>query len=387
MGEAIIVEAVRTPIGKRNGGLAEVSAPHLLAAAQFGVLERAGVDPGAVDQLIGGCVTQAGMQALNVTRIGWLSRGVDFQAAATTIDCQCGSGLQANNLMKGLISTGGARIGIACGVEHMSRVPLRTAVNVADTQPRDDTWPWTTEAASQFEGAERIAQLRSITRDDVDELGVISQQRAAAAWNEGRYDQETISVRVPDPERPGELRMVDIVRDEGLRSTSRESLANLKPIVPDGIHTAGTASQISDGAAAVLWADADTARELGLRGRARVTHHTMVGTDPYYYLDGPVQATHKLLTSSGHSITDFDLIECNEAFASVVLSFQREFDVPMDRLNVNGGAIAIGHPVGATGARLVTSVVHELERRDGHLALITMCQGGSLGIATVIERI
>jgi len=373
VGSPVIVEAVRTPIGRRGGGHAAVTAPHLLATAQFGVVERAGIDPGDVDQIVGGCVTQAGMQAFNVARMAWLSRGEDHTAAATTVDCQCGSGLQANNLATGLIATGGARIAIGCGVEHMTGLPLRTAIDVGETRPRGDDWPWDREAPSQFVGAERIAALRGISRADVDEVGLRSQRRAADAWAAGRFDAEVVPTT--------------ITRDEGLRDTSLDALGALRPIVEGGVHTAGTASQISDGAAAVLWGDEDVARERGLAPRARITHHTMVGTDPYYYLDGPVEATTKLLRQSGHAIGDFDLIECNEAFASVVLSFQRTFDLDWDRLNVNGGAIALGHPVGATGARLVVSLLHELERRDLERGLITMCQGGSLGIATVIERI
>lgn len=338
------------------------------------MLDRAGVDPSDVDQLIGGCVTQAGMQAFNVTRMGWLSRGIDFTAAATTIDCQCGSGLQASNLMVGLIATGGARVGVACGVEHMTALPLGSSINVGETRPRGGDWPWTSEARSQFEGAERIANRRGIVRRDTDEFGLLSQTRAAAAWESGHFAQEVVY-------------LPELDRDEGLRSTTIEGLGGLRTILEDGIHTAGTASQISDGAAAVLWMDADDAVARGLRPRARIKYHTMVGADPYFYLDGPVDATAKLLHETGHTIGDFDLIECNEAFASVVLSFQRTYDVDWSRLNINGGAIAIGHPVGATGARLVTTVVHQLERIDGELALITMCQGGSQGIATVIERL
>lgn len=373
MGQPVIIEAVRTPTGRRNGGHTEVTAPHLLATAQIEVARRGGVDPTEVDQLIGGCVTQAGMQAFNVTRMAWLTSGTDYSAAATTVDCQCGSGLQANNLMTGLIATGGAQIGIACGVEHMTGLPLRTAIDVGETRPRGDDWPWDREAPSQFIGAERIAEKYNITREDADRLGVLSQERAAAAWDAGKYDNEIVATT--------------ITKDEGLRESTMEKLATLKPIVEGGIHTAATASQISDGAAAVLWMDEDVARERGVTPRARIRNHTMVGTDPYYYLDGPITATNKLLAQTGLSIDDFGVIECNEAFASVTLAFQREFDISWDRLNVNGGAIALGHPVGATGARLIVSILNEMERRDVELGLITLCQGGSLGIATVIERL
>lgn len=373
MRQPVIVEAVRTPMGRRNGVYAGTTAPHLLAMAQYAAVDRAGISASDVDQLIGGCVTQAGMQAFNVTRMAWLTGGNDFTAAATTIDCQCGSGLQANNLMAGLVSTGGADVGIACGVEHMTGVPLRTSIDVGTTRPRGDDWPWPDEAPTQFHGAERIAERRGITRRELDEVGVLSQQRARDAWGAGRFDAEIVTT-VTD-------------RDEGLRETSIDVIAGLDPIIAGGLHTAATASQIADGAAAVLWMEREVALAHGLAPRARILHHTMVGTDPYYYLDGPVDATTKLIGESGLAIDDFDLIECNEAFAAVLLSFQRSFDVPWDKLNVNGGAIALGHPVGATGARLVVSILHELERRDAELGLVTMCQGGSLGIATVIQRL
>lgn len=389
MGQPVIVEAARTPIGKRNGWLAGLIAPKLLAFAQFGVLERAGVEPSEVDQLIGGCVTQAGQQASNVTRNAWLSRGVDFTAAATTIDCQCGSGQQANNFMTGLIATGGARIGIACGIEAMSGVPLGQNVRNGGGYYKDETWPYPDEAGTQFEAAERIAKLRGLTREDLERWGVASQEKAKRAWAEGRFDREVVPVEAPvvdaDLKPTGETRTV--TTDQGLRETTMQSLAKLKPVVEGGTHTAGTSSQISDGAAAVLWMDEDVARARGLRPRARIAYHTMVGSDPYYLLDGPVAATQKMLDQSNFKISDFDLFECNEAFASVTLSWQQVHDIPVDKINVNGGAIALGHPVGCTGSRLITTALHELERTDGELAFITMCQGGALGIATVLQRL
>jgi acetyl-CoA C-acetyltransferase len=376
MGNPVIVDAVRTPIGKRNGQLSTVMAPQLLAEVQFGVLERAGVAPEDVDQLIGGCVTQAGQQASNVTRNAWLSRGVDYTAAATTIDCQCGSGQQANNFMAGLVATGGAQIGIACGVEQMSQIPLGTSAMAMGNGGsfRDESWPWKDEPSSQFEMAERIAAMRGFSKRDLDEVGVQSQARAATAWAEGRFEREVLPVG-------------DVARDQGLRETSLESLAGLKPVYEGALHTAGTSSQISDGAAAVLWMDSDVAADRGVRPRARIAFHTMVGTDPWYGLDGPVHATQKVLDQGGYAISDFDVFECNEAFAAVFLSWATVHDVPLEKANPNGGAIALGHPVGATGARLITTALHELERIDGSLALITMCQGGALGIATVLERL
>lgn len=390
MANPVIVDAVRTPIGKRNGWLSGLTAPYLLAVAQFAVLERSGVTPSEVDQLIGGCVTQAGQQASNVTRNAWLSRGVDFTAAATTIDCQCGSGQQANNFMAGLIATGGARIGIACGVEQMSQVPLGTAALGGGGYYKDkDTWPWKDEASSQFEAAERIAALRSLSRQDLDAFGAASQEKAARAWGEGRFEREVVPVEVPvmaqDGQPTGES--VTVERDQGLRETTMDALAQLRGVTEGALHTAATSSQISDGAAAVLWMDEGTAAARGLRARARIAYHTMVGTDPYYLLDGPVFATQKMLDESPFTLDDFDIFECNEAFASVALSWARVHDVPMEKVNVNGGAIALGHPVGCTGSRLVATALHELERRDGELALITMCQGGALGIATVLQRL
>jgi acetyl-CoA C-acetyltransferase len=391
MGNPVIVEAARTPVGRRNGWLSAVMAPQLLAHAQFGVHERAGVAPEDVDQLIGGCVTQAGQQASNVTRNAWLSRGVDYTAAATTIDCQCGSAQQANNFMAGLIATGGAQIGIACGVEQMSQVPLGTAAQAMGLGGyyKDDTWPWKDEAKTQFQMAERIAEMRGFSKQDLDELGVRSQENAAKAWAEGRFEREVVPVEAPQRDKEGNLtgEVLTVTRDQGLRETTMESLANLKPVLEGALHTAGTSSQISEGAAAVLWMDADVARDRGIRPRARIAYHTMVGTDPYYGLDGPVHATQKMLDQSKYSIADFDVFECNEAFASVFLSWEKVHGIPREKANVNGGAIAIGHPVGSTGARLITTALHELERTDGTLALVTMCQGGSLGIATVIERL
>jgi acetyl-CoA C-acetyltransferase len=389
MGEPVIVEAARTPIGKRNGWLSGVKAPALLAHAQFALLERTGIDAASVDQLIGGCVTQGGQQASNVTRNAWLSRGLNYTAAATTIDCQCGSAQQANNLMAGLIATGGAQIGIACGVEQMSQVPLGTAARGGGGYYKDADWPYPDEAGTQFEAAERIAKLRGLSREDLERLGAASQQHAARAWEEGRFDREVVAVVAPvvDDSFTPTGDTVSVTRDQGLRETTIESLAKLRPVVEGAIHTAGTSSQISDGAAAVLWMDSEVAAAHGLRPRARIAYHTMVGTDPYYLLDGPVFATQKMLDQSGYKIGDFDLFECNEAFAAVTLSWQQVHDIPVDKINVNGGAIALGHPVGSTGSRLITTALHELERTDGELAYITMCQGGALGIATVLQRL
>jgi len=387
MGNPVIVEAVRTPIGRRNGWLSGLKAPKLLAAAQVAAIERAGVDPVELDQIIGGCVTQAGEQGSNVTRNAWLSTGLPYTPSATTVDCQCGSGQQANNFAMGLVATGGADVAMGCGVEAMSRVGLGANVMNGPGSPRDTDYPWK-DPAGQFDAAERIAQNRGISRTDIEELGCASQHNGAVAGAEGRFDREVITVEAPvmqDGEPTGEMEKVS--RDQGLRETSMAGLAALRPIMPEGIHTAGTSSQISDGAAAVLWASEEKAKELGLRPRARILHHTLVGSDPYYLLDGPVDATEKLLKRSGMKMSDFDLFECNEAFASVLLSWASVHKPDMDKVNVNGGAIALGHPVGATGSRLIVTALHELERRDGELAFITMCCGGSLATATVLQRL
>jgi acetyl-CoA C-acetyltransferase len=391
VGEPVIVEAARTPIGKRGGWLSGVIAPKLLSIVQQEVLKRTGINPESVDQIIGGCVTQAGQQASNVTRNAWLTAGIGYSPGATTIDCQCGSGAQANAFIQGLIATGGARIGIGCGVEQMSQVPLGTAARGGGGYYKDaETWPWDDPPNGQFGAAQRVAERRGITRKQLDELGVQSQKKAAVAWAEGRFDREIVPVvDAPQVDGNGEMtgENIWVEKDQGLRETTIESLSNLRPVIEGELHTAGTSSQISDGAAAVLWMDSDTAKERDIKSRAKISYHTMVGSDPYYLLDGPVDATQKMLDQSKYSISDFDLFECNEAFASVLLSWAQVHDVPLEKVNVNGGAIALGHPVGCTGSRLITTILHELERQDKELGFITMCQGGALGIAIVIERI
>jgi acetyl-CoA C-acetyltransferase len=337
---------------------------------------------------VGGCVTQAGEQGSNVTRNAWLGAGAPYEAAATTIDCQCGSGQQANHFVAGLIAAGAIDIGIACGVEAMTRVPLGANVFNGPGTSRPPEWPWDSPA-SQFDAAERIAKNRGITRADTDAFGLASQQKAARAWAEGRFDREVAPIEAPilgeDGQPTGDTRVV--TKDQGLRETTAEGLAGLKPVVEGGIHTAGSSSQISDGAAAVLWMSEEKAGELGLRPRARALAQVLVGSDPYYLLDGPVDATPKVLKKAGMTMSDIDLFEINEAFAAVCLSWAKVHEPDMDKVNVNGGAIALGHPVGATGSRLITTALHELERSDKSTALITMCCGGALGTGLIIERI
>ena len=389
MPEAVIVEAVRTPIGKRNGLLSGLHPAQILGAAQAELVKRAGIDPALVDEVVGGCVTQAGEQGSNVTRNAWLSQGLPFTTAATTVDCQCGSAQQANHFISGLVTVGGADIGIACGVEAMSRVPLGANVYNGPGSSRPPVWPLDDPAESQFDAAERIAKKRGLSRDDLEYLGLASQTNAAKAWAEGRFDREVMTIDAPvldaEGKPTGEINQVS--KDQGLRETTKEGLAKLKPVVEGGLHTAGTSSQISDGAAAVLWMSAEKAQELGLKPRARLVAHVLVGSDPKYLLDGPVDSTEKILKRTGMSMRDFDLFEVNEAFASVVMSWAQVHKPDMDKVNVNGGAIGLGHPVGSTGSRLITTALHELERRDGNLALIAMCCGGSLATASILERI
>ena len=386
MGQPVIVEAVRTPIGKRNGGLSGLHAAEILAVPQVEVVKRAGLDPAEVEQIVGGCVTQAGEQASNVTRNAWLSAGLPYEVAATTIDCQCGSSQQANHFVANLIQAGAIDIGIACGVEAMSRVGLGMNVLNGPGRSKPEAFPW--DMPDQFGAAERIAQRRGITREDVDAFGLASQQKAARAVAEGRFEREITPVEAPvvGPDGPtGEKAVVD--RDGGPRETTAEGLAKLKPVMPEGIHTAGNSSQISDGAAAVLWMSEDKAAELGLRPRARIVAQCLVGSEPYFHLDGPVDATRKVLAKAGMTMADIDLFEVNEAFASVVLSWASVHEPDMDKVNVNGGAIALGHPVGCTGSRLITTALHEMERAGHGTALITMCCGGALATGTILERL
>jgi acetyl-CoA C-acetyltransferase len=361
-------------------------AAELLGATQVELIKRSGVDPSEVEQIFGGCVTQAGEQSFNITRTAWLSQGLPYEVAATTIDCQCGSSQQANHLVEGLIAGGAVDVAIACGVEAMSRVGLGANLAHGPGRPFPGAFPW--DVPDQFDAAERIAEKYSVSRSDADQLGLGSQRKAAQAWAEGRFAREVCAVEAPvmGPNgASGEFQVV--ARDQGLRETTETGLAALKPVRPNGIHTAGTSSQISDGAAAVLWMSADRAKAAGLRPRARMVAQVLVGSDPYYQLDGPIAATAKVLAKAGMTSRDIDIFEVNEAFASVVCSWQKVHDIDWDKVNVNGGAIALGHPVGATGSRLITTALHELERRDGNLALVTMCCGGGLATGTILERI
>src|SRR5438093_6757857 len=388
MPEPVIIEAVRTPIGKRQGRMAGLPPAEILAAVQTEVIKRAGIEPGEVEQIVGGCVTQAGEQAANVARNTWLSTGLPYTVAPTTIDSQCGSSQQANHMVAGLIAAGAIDVGIACGVEAMSRVGLGANVFNGPGLPYTADWPWD-QASSQFEAAERIGRNRGTTREEVDAFGLASQQKAARAWAEGRFEREVSPIQAPilgeNGAPTGDTTVV--TADQGVRDTNMESLSQLKPVLPDGIHTAGNSSQISDGAAAVLWMSEEKARSIGLRPRARIIAQVPVGSDPYFLLDGPIAATERVLRKADMTMADIDLFEVNEAFASVVLSWAKVHEPDMDRVNVNGGAIALGHPVGATGSRLITTALHELERSGKETALVSMCCGGALATGTVLERL
>ena len=391
MGKAVIVEAMRTPIGRGRELVGQFNGFHatqLLGLLQQGIVERVGIQPSEVEQVIGGCVTQAGQQASNITRTAWLNTAGDYTTGATTIDTQCGSGQQANNLIHALIEAGTIDVGLACGVELMSRVGLGANVLNGPGSSKPDDFPW--DSPNQFEAAERIALNRGISREEVDQWGLRSQEKASIAQSEGRFENEILSISAPvlnsEGEKTGET--LSVSTDQGIRDTNYESLAGLNPVLEEGIHTAGNSSQISDGAAGLLWMDEDRAKANGLKPRAKIVANVVVGTDPYYLLDGPVDATKKILSKSGMSLSDIDLFECNEAFASVVLSWLGENpEIDSEKVNVNGGAIALGHPVGATGSRLMVTALNELERRDGSLAMVTMCCGGAIGTATIIERI
>jgi len=387
MGNPVIVEAVRTPIGKRRGWLAGLHPAELLGAAQVEVLKRSGIDPDLVDQVIGGCVTQAGEQSNNMVRRAWMHAGLPNHTASTVIDAQCSSAQQATHLIHAMISAGAISTGVACGVESMSRLPLGANVPPGTGNPRPDGW--SIDLPTQFLGADRIVRDRGFTREQLDAFGLASQQKARVATDEARFAREILALDAPLPDEEGKptgkTRVVD--RDQGLRDTTLESLAALSPVLEGGFHTAGTSSQISDGASALLLMDEGLATSLGLKPRARIVASCLVGADPYYHLDGPVQATETVLRSAGMTIADIDLCEVNEAFAGVVLSWAQVHAVPDDKINVNGGAIALGHPVGSTGTRLLTTALHELERRDASTALVSMCAGGAQASGTIIERI
>src|SRR3954471_21714626 len=382
--EVMIVEAVRTPVGRghaEKGYYRDVHPNELLGRTWVAAIERAGIEPAAVEDVITGCVQQYGKQSYNVGRNAWLQAGLPIETPATTIDRQCGSAQQAVNFAAALIATGVHDVAIGSGVEHMGHISFAAGYEVM----KEHGSPFSAELMERYDlipqglSAEMIADRWEIPRSELDELGLRSQQLAAKATEEGRFEREIIPFAVN-----GNTYMTD----QGLRETTLEALAGLKPAFKeDGKITAGNSSQVSDGAAAVLLMAREKADALGLEPRARIFDQTTVGVDPVIMLTGPIPATRMLLERNGMAMDDIDLVEINEAFASVVLAWQRELQPDMDKVNVNGGAIALGHPLGSTGARLITTLLHEMERTDKEMGLVTMCCGGGLGTGTLIQRV
>ncbi|MBT3311954.1 MAG: steroid 3-ketoacyl-CoA thiolase [Desulfobacteraceae bacterium] len=391
MREAVIVDAARTPIGKGRpitGWLSGFHAVQTLSLSIEGVLKRNGVDRKEVEQVVAGCVTMVGEQSCNIARQAWLWPGDNLQVGAVSLDCQCGSGHHAVHVANSLVQSGAYDVAIGSGIEQMSHVSMGANFANGPGHPYPEPWPWD-DPRSQFEAVTRICKNRGITKEECDQMAFESQAKAIAATEAGKFKKEIIPVEAPivgeDGKLTGETRLVD--RDQGLRATKLEDLANLKTFDSGGFVSAATASQISDGSSSVLIMTAEKAKELGLTPRARIKAGVLVGSDPYYVLDGPVDATKAVLKKAGMNINDIDLYEVNEAFAGVTLSWCRVFDPDMSRLNVNGGAMALGHPVASTGPRMIATALHELERTGKSNALITMCCGSSVGTASIIERI
>jgi acetyl-CoA acetyltransferase family protein len=382
--EVVIVEALRTPIGRghpEKGYYRDVHPSTLLARTFAELIARAGIDPAEVEDVIGGCVQQFGEQAFNITRNAWLEAGLPEQTPATTVDRQCGSGQQAVNFAAALIASGVHDVVIGAGVEHMGHISFADGLEVQ----QEHGFAFTPELLKRYDlipqglSAELIAERWEIPRSELDELGLRSQELARRATEEGRFEREII---------PFQVNGDTYLTDQGLRETTLAGLAALKPAFKeDGVITAGNSSQVSDGAAAVLLMAREKAEALGLAPRAKVVDQTTVGVDPVIMLTGPIPATEQILERNGIAMSDIDLVEINEAFASVVAAWRRELDPDMERVNVNGGAIALGHPLGSSGARLITTLLHELERSDTETGLVTMCCGGGLGTGTLLQRV
>lgn len=390
--EVVIVEAVRSPIGKRNGELSTMHSINLLGDVQKAVFDRTGMDPAQVGQVVGGCVGQVGMQTMNVARNAWLAAGLPLEVAATTVDAQCGSSQQATNLAYSLVKAGVVDSALACGIELMSRIKMGATIPDPDTtgvpvnQRYWEHYEWT----SQFEGAERIADQWGITREDADRFGLRSQELAAKARAEDAFSTQIVPIEVPvlDDEGKPTGEATTVTADGGIRDTTLEALAGLKPVArEDGVHTAGSSSQISDGAGAVLMMTREKADELGLKPLAKIVDTCLVGTDPVLMLTGPIDATKKLLADNGLTMDDIGVVEINEAFASVVLAWEKELSPDMATVNPNGGAIGLGHPLGGTGSILITKAVHEMQRSDIEYGIVTMCCGGGLGTGTLLQKI
>jgi acetyl-CoA C-acetyltransferase len=385
--EAYIIDAVRTPVGKRRGSLAAVHSADLGAHVLSALIKRTGVDPGAVDDVIMGCCDTIGSQAGDVARTAWLVAGLPDHVPGVTIDRQCGSSQQAVHFAAQGVMSGTQDLVVAGGLQNMSAIPISAAMLVADrygfTTPFAESPGWRARygdvEVSQFSSAEMIAEKWGITRERMEEFALESHTRARNAIAEGRFDHEIEPVTLPD----GTV----FTTDECPRDTSLEKMAALEPLAPGGRITAAVASQICDASSAMLIASEQAVREHGLTPRARIHHLSVRGDDPVWMLTGPIRATQHALEKTGMSIEDIDLFECNEAFASVVLAWSQELGVPLDKVNVNGGGIALGHPIGATGTRLMTTLLNELERTGGRYGLQTMCEGGGQANVTVIERL
>jgi acetyl-CoA acetyltransferase family protein len=383
--EVVIVEAARTPVGRghREKGIYKDIHPNVLLGETYkAVIERAGIDPSEVEDVISGAVSQVGEQSNNIARNAWLQAGLPVETPAITVDRQCGSAQSAVEFGAGLIAMGVHDVVIGAGVEHMGRIPMGSNVAHSD----EFGVPFPPELLDRYQlvpqglSAEMIAERWEIPRSEMDEIGLRSHQLAHRATEEGRFEREIVPIQVNGTKA---------VADQGIRpDTSLEALAALKPAFKeDGKVTAGNSSQISDGAAAVLLMARDKAEALGLKPRARIVDQTTVGVDPVIMLTGPIPATQKLLERNGMKVGDVDLFEINEAFSSVVAAWRRELSPDWDRVNVNGGALAIGHPLGSSGARLITTLLHELERSDKEIGLVTMCTAGGTGTGTLIQRI
>ncbi|GAA2342694.1 acetyl-CoA C-acetyltransferase [Saccharopolyspora halophila] len=386
MAEAYIIDAARTAVGKRGGGLSGVHPADLSAHVLRNLVARSGIDPAAVDDVVWGCVDTVGAQAGNIGRTGWLAAGYPEHVPGVTVDRQCGSSQQAVHFAAQAVMAGVNDLVIAGGVQNMSAIPIGSALLGSEQLgfpvaygPNSGSRGWQQrygdEVVTQFRGAELIAEKWGISRADMEAFALRSHQRAVAAVDSGRFADEIAPLQ-------------GVSQDEGpRRDTSADKLAGLQPLSPDGRLTAGLASQISDGSAALLLASERAVREHGLRPRARVRHMSVRGDDPVFMLSAPIPATRQALSKAGLSTSDIDVVEINEAFASVVLAWQSEIDIDPDRVNPNGGAIALGHPLGATGARLMTSMLGELERTGGRYGLQTMCEGGGTANVTIIERL
>ncbi|MBX7160168.1 MAG: acetyl-CoA C-acetyltransferase [Acidimicrobiia bacterium] len=385
MPEAYLVDAVRTPVGKRGGGLSAVHPADLGAHAITALVERTGIDPAAVDDVVFGCVDALGPQAGDIARTCWLAAGLPDEVPGTTIDRQCGSSQQALHFAAQGVMSGTQDVVVAGGVQQMSMIPISSAMTVADSVGFTDANPFVgsqgwlarygDQEVSQFRSAEMIAEKWDISRDEMERFALASHERALRAIDEGRFEREIAPYG-------------DVAVDEGpRRGTSLEKMASLPTLVDDGRLTAAVSSQISDAAAAILVVSERALDEHGLTPRARVHHMSVRGADPVWMLTAPIPATEHALARAGMSLDDIDLVEINEAFASVVLAWQRETGADLEKVNVNGGAIALGHPLGATGCRLMTTLLHELERTRGRYGMQTMCEGGGQANVTIVERL